>query len=97
MKIVINTCCGCFGLSDAAKERYIELTGSAPKSWSDIERNDKALVKVVEELGELANGPYAKLAIQDVTTGVWYRINEYDGNEEVLYRFYDYDWKLATD
>lgn len=97
MKIVINTCYGCFGLSDVAKERYLELAGSKPKSWQDTERNDKALVRVVEELGELANGPYAKLEIIDVETGVWYRINEYDGNEEVLYKFFEYDWKQATD
>ena len=97
MKIAINTCHGCFGLSDLAKERYLELAGSEPKSWTDIDRNDKALVKVVEELGDLANGPYAKLEIIDVETGIWYRINEYDGNEEVWYRFYDKDWKLATD
>ena len=97
MKIVINTCYGGFGLSDAAKERYLELTTNTPARWVDIERDDKALVQVVEELGELANGPYAKLAVIDVHAGQWYRINEYDGNEEVLYRFYDKDWKLATD
>ena len=97
MKIVINTCYGVFGLSDAAKERYLELTNNTPERWSDIERNDKALVQVVEELGAAANGPYAKLAVINVEVGTWYRINEYDGNEEVWYRFHDYDWKLATD
>lgn len=97
MKVVINTCYGGFGLSDLAKERYLELAGCKPKSWQDLSRNDKALVKVVEELGELANGPYAKLEIVDVETGVWYRINEYDGNEEIWYKFFDYDWKQATD
>ena len=97
MKIVINTCYGGFGLSDAAKERYVELTGSAPKSWYDLERNDKALVQTVEELGALANGPDSKLEVVEVESGVWYRINECEGSEEVLYRFFDYDWKLATD
>lgn len=27
MKVVINTCYGGFGLSEAAKQRYIELSG----------------------------------------------------------------------
>lgn len=44
MKVVINECYGGFSLSEAAKERYLELTTNTPQYWSDIERNDKALV-----------------------------------------------------
>jgi hypothetical protein len=49
----------------------------------DIPRHDKYLIKVVETLGDEANGNYAKLAIVKVK-GIRYKINEYDGWETVL-------------
>lgn len=44
-------------------------------------RTDPALVQVVEELGEKANGYCAKLFIDEIETGTQYRIAEYDGQE----------------
>lgn len=49
----------------------------------DIPRNDPDLARVVEELGDGANGPCAKLKIEEVPDGTLYRINEYDGFESV--------------
>lgn len=49
----------------------------------DIERNDPKLVKVVEELGEEANGQCADLRIIDVPKGVKWHVEEYDGNEHI--------------
>jgi hypothetical protein len=63
-------------------------------SPSNIERNDPALVQVVEELGDKANGQCAKLRIAEVPAGTLYRIDEYDGNESVETK-YAYDWKVA--
>lgn len=60
----------------------------------DIERNDPALVQVVEELGEEANGEFAELRIAEVEEGQRYRIDEYDGRESVMTPL-DYDWKIA--
>ena len=60
----------------------------------DIERNDPVLVQVVEELGDLANGPYAKLKITEVPAGTLYRIDEYDGSESVETKD-TYEWKIA--
>lgn len=64
--------------------------------WSDrnIERGDPALIQVIEELGDAANGRCAKLAIEDVPAGTAYRIDEYDGNESVATKD-SYDWKIA--
>ena len=59
-----------------------------------IERNDPALVQVVEELGKKANGPYARLVIEDIPAGTLYRIDEYDGYESVKTRE-TYDWSVA--
>lgn len=41
------------------------------------------LVKVVEELGDEANGQCAKLAIVEIPDNIKYSIEEYDGNEHI--------------
>lgn len=97
MKVVINTCYGGFGLSENAKERYVELTGSKHTHWYDMNRADKYLVQVVEELGPAADGPNAKLKVVNVEGGSLFRINEYDGYEEIEYRDIDVSWLLAVD
>ena len=61
---------------------------------SDLKRNDSSLVTVVEELGEEASGPFAKLEIRDIPSGMKYRIDEYDGSESVM-MIDDYDWEIA--
>lgn len=53
--------------------------------WSDrdIKRDDPNLVRVVEELGEDANGKCAELSIVEIPDGVNWEIDEYDGNESI--------------
>ena len=63
-------------------------------SVCSIERTDPILVQVVEELGERANGDYARLRIADIPAGTLYRIDEYDGYESVKTRE-TYDWSVA--
>lgn len=60
----------------------------------DLDRHDPALVQVVEELGELANGDCARLRIEAVPTGTAYRIDEYDGKESVITND-SYGWIVA--
>lgn len=74
------------GRFDASNELYF--------SDRNIERNDPALVQVVEEMGEAANGRCAELQIAEVPAGTQYRIDEYDGLESVM-TIDDYDWKVA--
>jgi hypothetical protein len=50
---------------------------------NDIERNDPALVEVVEELKEKANGGFASLEVVDIPDDVEWEISEYDGHETV--------------
>ena len=71
-----------------------EFSNDSYWSGRDIERADPALVQVVEELGDKANGKCAQLAIEDVPAGCLYRIDEYDGNESVMMQG-EYDWKTA--
>ena len=76
----------------AAGER--EAANAAYFSVYDLLRTDPALVQVVEELGERANGSYAQLFIADVPSGTRYRIDEYDGLESVM-TVDDYEWSVA--
>lgn len=66
------------------------------KFFSDdnIERNDPDLVAIVEELGDKANGTSATLVVEEVPTGVQYRIDEYDGLERLEYRD-TIDWRTG--
>lgn len=52
-------------------------------SCCDIPRDDSALVQVVEEMGEAANGRCAKLEIVEIPDDVDWEIAEYDGNEHI--------------
>jgi len=92
-KVVINTCYGGFDLSNEAYEKLIEYgydnvrTISPQESFDGMnyyfnrepDRADCTLVKVVEELGERANGPFSELKVVEVS-GL-YTIKEYDGKE----------------
>jgi hypothetical protein len=49
----------------------------------DIARNDPALVQLVEEMGDAANGKHAELAIVEIPDGVQFEVEEYDGKEWV--------------
>lgn len=59
-----------------------------------LPRTDPALVQVVEELGDAANGNFAELYIVELEPGTRYRIDEYDGTESVM-TIEDYEWSIA--
>lgn len=50
---------------------------------NDSDRNCPLLVKVVEELGDKANGDYAKLEIIEIPNNIKWEIDNYDGMESV--------------
>lgn len=75
---------------DEFRKMSIEDRQAYNKQWSeqtvyerDIARNDPALVQVVEELGEAANGFCSELKVVDVPDNVLWHISEYDGRESV--------------
>ena len=81
MKVVINTCCGGFGLSDIAMR---QLPAEFRYSLNVKERSHPSLIKVVEELGEAANGLCADLQVIEVDEdAINPRIENYDGMEWV--------------
>ena len=61
-------------------ENWVEGASISP---SDTPRDDPHLVRIVEELGELANGPFADLVIVDIPDDVKWCIDEYDGAETI--------------
>jgi len=84
-KIVINKCYGGFGLSEAAERAYKELAGITDPDWyhREVARDDPYLVRVVEDLGEKADGSFANLKIVEIPADVNWEIGEYDGVEWV--------------
>jgi len=87
MKVVINTCYGGFSLSTEAMSRLKELGNSnddLPYEDSVEYRSNNLLVRVVEELGEKANGRHASLKIIEIPEDAHEPyIMDYDGMEHV--------------
>ena len=52
-------------------------------SGREIERDDTDLIKVVETLGDKANGACAELKIVEIPDDADWEISEYDGNEHI--------------
>lgn len=85
-KIVINSCFGGFGLSDKAFKKFKELKtldAGLKEHQVELHRDDPILVHIVEELGEAANGGYAKLKVVEIPDDVVWEVTEYDGWESV--------------
>lgn len=69
--------------SEEARKEYNRMYGEQTIYARDIARDDPALVQAVRELGEKANGEYAKLAIVKIPDGIGWEIEEYDGREHI--------------
>ena len=67
------------------KEQHASNMRRAKQVWHEceIQRDDPALVQVVEELGADANARFAELEIVEIPDGVAWQIEEYDGLERV--------------
>ena len=70
-------------MSTADRISYNKKWAEQTLYYRDIERNDPALVQVVEELGEKANGRYANLRVVEIPDDVAYEIDDYDGMESI--------------
>lgn len=86
MKIVISPRYGGFGLSKEAFARYQKENPEFKSYDAEIPRNCPILVKIVEEMGAAADGPFASLKIVEVDEddGSWY-VHDYDGYESIRY------------
>jgi hypothetical protein len=68
---------------DPRREEWNEFYNNHALGSRDPERNDPDLVAVVEELGEKADGRYARLKVVEIPDGVDWFIHEYDGSEHI--------------
>jgi hypothetical protein len=62
------------------KKKYSDKNSFNPVC---INRSDKYLVQVVEELGKKANGKHAKLVVVKIPNNVKWEIDDYDGMETI--------------
>lgn len=69
--------------TDAERVAQNKLWEDHAVSNRDLERHDPLLVKVVEELGDAADGSCAELKVVEIPDGVDYEIDEYDGLESI--------------
>jgi hypothetical protein len=51
--------------------------------WTRKSREHPLIIRVIEELGEAANGTCAKLKIVEVPDDAQWHVDEYDGNEHI--------------
>jgi len=94
-EIVINCCYGGFGLSQDALDLYNKYSGKSIDSlYYEFTRTDPILVRVVEELGDKANGSCSRLIVYELEPGTKYRIEDYDGYESIETED-DIDWSIA--
>ena len=62
----------------------------------DIDRTDPDLISVIEFLGsKAASGRFANLEIVDIPDSTMYRIDTYDGSEQIEYRD-NLCWEIAS-
>ena len=95
MKVAHNICYGGFSLSNKAVSMLNDMKGlkgkdklknhsyDYPDNNKGLYRHDPDLIKVIEQLGKAASGPYSHIRIREIE-GVRYIIDEYDGIETVL-------------
>lgn len=93
MKIAINKCYGGFSISKKCLDRMIELGYVEEKPsikddtdrlyYASQDRTNPLMIQAIEELGEAANGQYAKIKIVEIPDKVQYEISEYDGIESI--------------
>lgn len=52
-------------------------------SWTRDARTHPLILRVIEELGDAANGPHADLKIVEIPDGIEWEIDDYEGTESV--------------
>lgn len=56
------------------------------ETWTRSDRTNPLVIQVIEELGDKASGPHAKLRVVEIPDDVDYEIDEYDGIEHIAER-----------
>ena len=87
-----------FGYIYCTTEDQGEYLFSFPEgiiNFNNIDRTDPILISVIETMGsEAASGRFALLYIEEIPNGTQYKIDNYDGIEELVTKD-DENWKVA--
>lgn len=90
-----NTWSGFIYCTTEDQGEYLDHFPEDVVSDSNIDRTDPILISVVETMGsKAASGRFAQLEIHEIPNGTQYKIDEYDGLEELITKDDD-DWKTA--
>lgn len=90
MKILINTCYGGFGFSEAAQQAFLNAKGLSPDYFFNVFdedlRDDEVMINLYEAKGsEWLSKDYSRLALAEIPDGADYYIFEYDGWETLVW------------
>ncbi len=66
------------------EDRHVYFGDGEILSHWDIPRHDPNLIKVVEQMGDLAAGPFTKLKIIDIPDGIEYVVIENENGTEYI-------------
>lgn len=92
-----NTWSGFIYCTTEDQGEYLDHFPEDVVSDSNIDRTDPILISVVETMGsKAASGRFAQLEIHEIPNGTQYKIDEYDGLEELITKDDD-DWETAID
>ena len=90
-----NTWSGFIYCTTKDQGEYLDHFPEDVVSDGNIDRTDPILISVVETMGsKAASGRFAQLEIHEIPNGTQYKIDEYDGLEELITKDDD-DWKTA--
>ena len=102
MKIVLNDCFGKFNVSKNFLQYYrldsCNITKYEKELIKDKEllRYDQRLIEYIETFGgESASGKFARLIVQNIPDGTYYRIAEFNGCEWIEYKD-EIKWLIAN-
>jgi len=70
-------------LSSDESDIMIKMCGKYWGSWVGDDRSHPLMLKIIEELGEDANGQHSKIEIIEIPDDVEYTIDDYDGMESI--------------
>ena len=94
-RIVYNACYGGFGLSEEAMTLIRLWHNDQSLEERDLKRTDAFMLTAIDTIGlARASGDYASLKIRELPEGTKWRIDEYDGFEEVK-TIDEYEWEVA--
>ena len=68
-------------MTQAQRQQHNKVYRQQVFNDRDVDRDDPDLVRVIEELGDNANGKFADLKVVEIPADVEWQIEEYDGAE----------------